>query len=126
MARALLVLHTDAIREKAVRWIWGLPKDTRIEFKGPKRTLPQNARQWAMLSEVANQLVWHGVKYPAEVWKDYFMYAYKGATFMPGENGGVVPVGRSTSDLSKEEHSELTALIEAFCARNGVTFHWED
>lgn len=55
-----------------------------------------------------------------EAWKDYFMHMYQGAVWMPHEDGGMVPVGRSTSRLSKVEHSELTALIEAFAARHNV------
>lgn len=27
--------------------------------------------------------------------------------------------------MSRKPHSDLTALIEAFCAKHGVTFHWE-
>ncbi len=39
---------------------------------------------------------------------------------MPFEEGGMIPIGRSTSTLTMDEHSELTALIEAFAARQGV------
>ena len=28
---------------------------TRVEFKGPKRTLDQNSRMWAMLTDVSRQ-----------------------------------------------------------------------
>lgn len=43
MSRALLVLWNDAMREKAIDWIRRAPKESRVEFKGPKRTLDQSA-----------------------------------------------------------------------------------
>lgn len=36
------------------------PVNTRVEFKEAKRTTDQNARMWAMLTDVAQQLPWHG------------------------------------------------------------------
>jgi hypothetical protein len=82
---------------------------------------------WLILSEVSRQLVWHGQKYKPEDWKDFFVHAYKGSRFMPGDEGqGMVPIGRSTSDLSKEEHGELMTLMESFCARHDVTLPWDE
>jgi hypothetical protein len=120
LSRAVLVLHSDEIRRKAVDWILRSEKDTRVEFYGPKRTLPQNARQWGLLTCISQQLVWHGQRYSKEDWRDFMMAAYRGHKWMPGEDGGMIPIGRSTSKLSKEEHSEFTLLIEVFCERNGV------
>lgn len=128
MSRALLVLANNDLREKAIRWIRGVPPNTRVEFKGPKRTIPQNDRMWAMLGEVSSQLAWHGMKLSPEDWKLMFLDGLKRELrIVPNIDGnGFVNLGRSSSQLSKEEHSELTALIEAFCARHGVTFHWEE
>lgn len=122
MGRALLVLWNDAMKAKAIDWIRRAPRDTRVEFKGPQRSIPQNDRQWAMLTDIATQLCWHGQFYPPQAWKDYFMHSYRGATWMPHEDGGMVPVGMHTSDLSVQEHSEFTMLVEAFAARHGVKF----
>lgn len=118
MGRAVLILPRGA--PQALEWIKRAPAGTRVTFQGPKRTLPQNDRMWAILTAVSTQLVWHGQRYAPEEWKDYFMHAYRGEKWMPSEDGGMVPIGRSTSKLSKEEHSELTAIIEAFAARHGV------
>ena len=120
---ALLVLSNDAQRAKAIEWIRRAERNSRVEFKGPKRTLPQNDRQWALLTDVSTQLCWHGQFYPPESWKEYFMHDYQGAIWMPHESGGMVPIGRSTSRLSKADHAEYTMLIEAFGARHGVKFN---
>ena len=120
MSRALLVLTNQGVRDKAIGWIKKAPDGGRVTFQDAKRTLPQNDRQWALLTAVADQLDWNGRKYSTADWKDYFMHSLKGEEWMPDEDGGWVPIGLSTSRLSKDEHLKLTALIEAFCARQGV------
>ena len=97
-----------------------LPAGWRVTVQETKRTVPQNDRMWAMLTAVSTQLVWHGQRYSPNDWKDYFMHAMNGGRFMPSEDGGMVPIGRSTSNLGKQEHSLLTEIIEGFADRNGV------
>ena len=125
MSRAVLILHTDDLRRKAIHWISKAPKFTRVEFKGPKRTLPQNDRFWAMLTDVADQLRWHGMKLSPDDWKLVFLDALKREVRMvPNIDGnGFVNLGRSSSDLSVAEMGELMELIAAFGAQHGVTFH---
>lgn len=125
MTRTLLVLNNDEIRQKAAGWVSKAPVGTRIEFRAPKRSLPQNDRLWLLLGAVA-KLEWRGQKYSAGEWKDYFMHAYRGEKWMPAEDGGMVPIGRSTSKLAKDEFGELMTLIEAFCSRNGVALPWDE
>lgn len=120
MSRATIFLTTDADRKKAASWVRQAPAGTRLDFVENKRTVDQNSRMWVLLTAVADQLLWHGQKYNTSEWKDYFMHALRGEKWMPAEDGGMVPIGRSTSKLTKDEHSELTALIEAFCARQGI------
>ncbi|MBO9710522.1 MAG: recombination protein NinB [Caulobacter sp.] len=128
MSRALLVLSGADIRAKARHWVDVAPINTRVEFKKPQRTLPQNARMWAMLTDVAEQLPWHGVKLTADDWKLIFLDGLKQEMrLVPNINGnGFVNLGRSSSDLSREEMGDLMALIEAFGAQHGVTFHEPD
>ena len=122
MTRALLVLSSDHIREKAALWCQKLPPGTRVEFKAPKRSLPQNARMWAMLTALSRQVEWHGLRLDPEDWKLIFMDALnREVRMVPNIDGtGFVNLGRSTSRLSKEEHSDLTTLIERFAAERGV------
>lgn len=120
MSRYLLTIRTEKDRAKAFDWLTRLPLGWRVEFKETKRTLPQNDRMWAMLTEISTQLTWHGHRYSPEDWKDYFMHALNGGRFMPSEDGGMIPIGRSTSKLGKQEHSLLTEIMEAFAARHGV------
>lgn len=125
MTRALLVLHSPEMRARAVHWVAKAPPETRVTFQAPKRSLPQNDRMWAMLTEVAAQLPWHGIKLSADDWKLIFLDALKRELRMvPNIDGsGFVNLGRSSSDLSKGEMADLITLIEAFGASHGVVFH---
>ena len=125
MTRATLVLVSPEIRQRATHWVAKLPEGTRIDFKAPKRSVPQNDRMWAMLTEVSAQLPWHGIKLSADDWKLIFLDALKRELRMvPNIDGsGFVNLGRSSSDLSKGEMADLITLIEQFGANHGVVFH---
>ena len=124
MSRALLVLSSDEIRRKALHWVKIAPPETRIEFKKPQRSLDQNSKMWALLSEIAAQLPWHGLRLSADDWKLIFLDALKREVRMvPNLDGnGFVSLGRSSSDLSKEEMADLITIIVEFGARHGVVF----
>ena len=125
MTRATLVLVSPAIRQKAAYWASKLPDGTRVDFKEPKRSLEQNSRMWAMLTDVATQLPWHGIKLSADDWKLIFLDSLKRELRMvPNLDGnGFVNLGRSSSDLSKAEMTDLITLVEMFGAKHGVIFH---
>ena len=125
MGRALLVLYNDATRAKAIDWIRRAPKETRVTFQGPKRTLPQNDRLHAMITDIQRQMLWHGQRLSLADWKLVFMAALKQEMrIVPNIDGtGFVQLGRSTAALSKQEISDLFQIIEAFAAQHGIKFH---
>ena len=124
MSRALILINAESARIKAKRWIDAAPWNTRVEFKGPKRSTPQNDRMWAMLTEVAEQVLYHGLRLKPADFKLIFLDAMKREVRMvPNLDGnGFVSLGRSSSDLSKGEMADLITLIEAWGVQNGVTF----
>ena len=124
MGRALVIIASAADRAKVASWAAKAPWNTRVEFKGPRRSLAQNDRFWAMLTEVAAQVPWHGIKLSADDWRLLFLDSLKREVRMvPNIDGnGFVSLGRSSSDLSKEEMSDLLELIAAFGAQHGVKF----
>jgi hypothetical protein len=125
MTRAILILSNDIVRSKAMERLRAAPAGSRVEFKSPKRTLPQNARMWAMLTDVAAQVQWHGLKLTADDWKLIFLGGLKAEMrIVPNLDGtGFVNLGRSSSDMGKAEMSDLIELIAAFGANHGVEFH---
>lgn len=124
MSRALITLHGAADRERARMLLAKAPTGTRIEFKAAKRTLDQNSRMWAMLTEVSRQVEWHGLKLRPDDWKLIFLDALKRELrLVPNIEGtGFVNLGRSSSDLTKAEMSDLIEVIMAFGANHGVIF----
>jgi hypothetical protein len=93
-----------------------------VEIKPETRTLAQNARLWAMLTDVSKQVNWYGRKLLEEEWKHVFTASLAKQDVVPGLDGGFVVLGKSTSKMTKPEMSELQQLIEAFGAQQGVRF----
>lgn len=126
MSRAVLILAGKAQRDRATAWVANAPVNTRLEFREPKRSLPQNDRMWAMLTDIAKQRPNHnGVRMTAGLWKAVFMQNLGAEmTMLPTlECDGFFPIGLRSSELSKSEMSDLIELMFAWGAAHGVTFH---
>lgn len=125
MSRATVILYTDADRHRVRAWAEKAPKGTRVEFKEVKRSLPQNDRMWAMLTDFAQQVEQAGRKFTPDQWKVIFLHALgQEVQFLPSLDGqSFVPWGQSSSDLSKAEMTDLIELIFAEGAKRGVVFH---
>ena len=93
-----------------------------IEVKKSTRSIEQNSRLWAMLTDVSKQVDWYGRKLSPEEWKHVFTAALKKQDVVPGIDGGFVVMALSTSKMTKGEMTELQDLIEAFGAQQGVRF----
>ena len=122
MTRAVLILRNQADRDKAAAWCRNAPAGTRLELKAARRSIDQNSLMWQRLTEIAHQVDWYGQKLTAEDWKDVLSASLRKARVVPGIDGGFVPLGMRTSDMSKAEMAELLTLMEAFGAERGVTF----
>jgi hypothetical protein len=124
VSRVIVTLNSNADRRKASDWVFKAPDATRVEFKQAKRTVDQNAKMWAMLTDIAEQLPWHGLKLRTGDWKLIFLDALKREMrVVPNIDGnGFVSLGVSTSDLSKSEMADLIEIITAFGAKHDVKF----
>lgn len=123
MTRAFITLNTLTDRARATSWVAKAPPGTRVEFKKARRSIEANAKMWAMLTDIACQVEWYGSKLSSEDWKDVFSASLRKARVVPGiDTGTFVPLGMRTSDMSKEEMSNLIELIAAFGAERGVVF----
>lgn len=125
MSRALIALYGPADRARAIQWVTKAPPGTRLEFKQVKRSTDQNSKMWASLTDIAQQVVWHGQRLKPDDWKLVFLDALKRELrIVPNIDGnGFVNLGRSSSDLSKAEMSDLIEIIMAFGAQHGVVFN---
>lgn len=123
---AVVILDRPESRAKARVWVAHAPAGTRVAFRRPRRSIPQNDRLHCLLTAIAGQVEWHGRKLDIEAWKDVFTAALRTEKHqletVPGINGGFVMLGMHTSSMSKEELGELMELVTAFGAERGVTF----
>ena len=99
---------------------------SKVVFHGPSRSIPQNDMMWQLLRTISTSLEWHGQRYPPEEWKDFMAHALRRSKWMPSEDGGMVPIGLSTSAMSRAEMSDMIECIYAFGARHGVEFDAEE
>jgi hypothetical protein len=93
-----------------------------IKCEPETRSLLQNRRLWAMLTDISNQVDWYGRKLTQEEWKHVFTASLSKQDVVPGIDGGFVVLGKSTSKMTKAEMTELQELMAAFGAEKGVKF----
>lgn len=124
MSDPLLILTGRAVREKACKWIMSAPVNSRVVFKKPKRTIPQNERMHAMLTDIAAQKLYHGQRLSKDDYKLLFLDALnREIRAVPNlENNGFVNLGRSSSTLDKDQMSAMIELMFVWGAEHGVVF----
>lgn len=93
-----------------------------VVIRPEKRSTAQNRRMWAMLTELSQQVIWHGQKLTPDDWKTMCTAALKSQRVLPGIEGGFVVMGESTSAMTIAEMVELQDFIEAFGAQHNVEF----
>ena len=87
------------------------------------RSLDANAAMWAALTDISEQVLWHGIKLTPEEFKDLLSAGLVKSKVVPNiEGNGFVILGQRTSQMSIKEMSELLELIHAFGAEHGVKF----
>ncbi len=128
MGRAVVILNTPDARQTVVDWARKSPMGTRVEFKAPKRSVPQNDLMWAALTDVASQKTHYGNKYTPDEWKVIFLHAIgREVKFIPAlEGAAFIPWGQSSSDLSVQEMTAMIDFIHAWGAQNGVKFKLDE
>lgn len=138
LPRAQIKIRDNLDRALAKRWTDQCAVGTRIEFKAPQRNIAQNARMWAMLTDVSRQYAFDVLdadgcvvdrrKYKPAEWKVIFLAAFAEEQkleirHLPAiHRGGLIPVGRSSSDLSKQEMQAFIEWIYAWGAENGIVW----
>lgn len=95
-----------------------------MEFKAAQRSIDQNSALWAALTDISAQKEHCGRRYSPEIWKALFLHGFKKEiALIPSLDGaGLLPLTR-TSDLSKQEFSDLLEFVKAWSVENGVVLH---
>lgn len=94
-----------------------------VNVKEPKRSNDQNAKMWAMLSDISRAMP-EGVRMTTDLWKAAMMNACgHECQFMNGLDGGQpFPVGFRTSRLNVQQMADLITFIQEYGDRHGVAW----
>lgn len=99
-----------------------------VTIDEPKRSLVRNAQLHAVLTDIAQQLQWHGEYHDVEDWKRMLTAGWMRATnrkvkLVPAVDGsGVDVLYQRTSKLTEAECRELIQYVYAFGVDQGVKF----
>lgn len=122
----ILTLNGMLSRKKAIQAVQEAPEGWQVRITQSTRNLEQNAKLWACLTDISNQVPWYGVKLSPDEWKAVFTAAQNRSKVVPGLDGGFVVLGQMTSRMTKAEFSELLELINAFAAEHDVKWSASD
>lgn len=84
------------------------------------RTVQQNAKIWAIFTDMEKQLTWHGQKMEKEDWKDLLCHEWKKQKLVPAISGGFCVLNARTSKALKREISDLIEISYEFGSSHGV------
>lgn len=121
------ILINEKVKNRAISFISKIPidkpfKKVRITNAESLRTIEQNAKMWAMLSDISKQVVWHDMKLSKEDWKSMITAALKKYKIVPGIEGGFVVIGESTSKMSIADMIDVIEFAYSFGTEQNVTW----
>lgn len=115
-----VILRGDSQRMLAKALIDKAPVDAVVTVKEATRNLDQNARLWAMLSDISRAKP-EGRTMTAELWKCVFMAACgHEVQFLNGLDGLPFPAGFRSSRLSVRQMADLISFVAAYGDQHGV------
>ena len=126
MEKKTFVLSNDRARQLASVAVMKAPENYVCEIKEPTRSLLLNAKLHATLSDISNQIAWHGKKLDIDTWKRLCMAAWlreinEQPMLIPALDGwGVDIVFEKTSKLTQKQCSSLLEWIHSFGAEHNV------
>jgi len=117
-----VILDSRYRRDQAHRLVDAAPVGAVLTIAPPKRSTDQNARFWAMLSDISRAKP-DGIRKTPESWKAIFMHTLKyEVAFEQDLNGEFFPVGFRSSQLSVRQMSDLMEFMSAWAAEKGIVF----
>ena len=119
-----VVLTTPTARDRAKQLIERAPAGFVCEVTAPRRSLDQNSKLWAMLTDVSVAMP-ENRRHTPEDWKAIFMNACGWEVqFIEGLDGRPFPSGFRSSRMSKGQMADLINFIQEFGDQHGV--RWTD
>ena len=126
MEKRTFYLISSRVRDNAVEAVNEAEPGSVISVSPPKRSLEQNGKLHALLTDIARSpMTWAGKSRTVDEWKMLMVSAHAVATNEPGEvipgiEGEFVTIRESTAQMSVRRASSLIEYIVAFCAQHGI------
>jgi hypothetical protein len=118
--RYATILSTDRARARAKELIDEAPDGFVAVLHEPRRSLDQNDKMWAMLTDISRAEPL-GRKHTPDDWKAILMNACGWeCQFIEGLDGRPFPQGFKSSQLSRRQMADLITYMMAFGAEQGV------
>lgn len=120
-----VVIHGDRQRRIAAEIIAMAPKGAVVTVKAASRTLDQNAKMWAVLSDISRAKP-EGRRWTPETWKCAFLHTLgHQVQFCEGlDDSGPFPLGFRSSRLTVGQMADLLTVALEYGDRHGVA--WSD
>lgn len=108
-------------RDYARRAMDAAPDNAVVSITAPTRTVPQNAKMWAMLNDVARAKP-EGREWTTDTWKAAFMQSLgHQCQFAEGLDGsGPFPIGFRSSRLNVKQMADLIEVMYEYGARHEI------
>lgn len=129
-------LRSSQVRLNCIEFIKELPTDDKrplvVKIQPMTRSLEQNSKLHALLSDISKQCEFNGKKRDIDTWKMIMVSAHTVATggqveIATGLEGEDINLRESTAKMSVKRSASLIEYITAWGVENGVKFNdkWE-
>ena len=132
MDKQQFFLRNEQVRSNCQAFIQGLPIDDKkplvVKIQPITRSLEQNSKLHALLSDISKQCEFNGKKRDIDTWKMIMISAHKIATggqaeMVIGLEGEVINLRESTAQMSVKRLASLIEYITCWGVQNGVRFN---
>lgn len=126
MDKRTFYLISSRVRDNALAAVNEAEPGAIVSVSPPKRSLEQNAKLHAILTDLARSpLTWAGKRRTVEEWKMLAVSAHAVATkeageIIPGLEGEFVAIRESTAQMSVKRASSLIEYLISFCLAHDV------
>jgi len=125
MSGQTVIIRGDAQRHLAKQLIDKAPIDAVVNVREATRNADQNAKLWAMLSDISRAKP-EGRMMGPELWKAVFMQACgHEVQFLNGLDGLPFPAGFRSSRLTVRQMADLISFVSAYGDQHGVRWSEE-
>ena len=136
MDKKQFFLRSNQVRLNCIEFIKELPTDDKkplvVKIQPMTRSLEQNSKLHALLSDISKQCEFNGEKRAIDTWKMIMVSAHKIATggkaeMVIGLEGEVINLRESTAQMSVQRLASLIEYVQSWAVENEVKFNdkWE-